>query len=40
MDTKDGREALKIIETLGLDNIVKSKPALGVDDLLLLLNYH
>ncbi|TVY12529.1 hypothetical protein LARI1_G009432 [Lachnellula arida] len=40
MDTNDGKEVLKYIDTFGLDNTVKSKPVLGVDDLLLLLNYH
>jgi hypothetical protein len=29
-----------VIDTFGLDNIIKSKPVLGVDDLLLLLNYY
>ncbi|KAG4427387.1 hypothetical protein IFR05_017130 [Cadophora sp. M221] len=40
MDTNIGKEALKYIDTFGLDNTVKSKPVLGVDDLLLLLNHH
>ncbi|TVY14767.1 hypothetical protein LARI1_G008250 [Lachnellula arida] len=40
MDTNDAKEVLKYIDTFGLDNTVKSKPVLGVDDLLLLLNYH
>ncbi|TVY90451.1 hypothetical protein LAWI1_G007273 [Lachnellula willkommii] len=40
MDTNDGKEALKYIDTFKLDNTVKSKPVLGVDDLLLLLNHH
>ncbi|ESZ91660.1 FluG domain-containing protein [Sclerotinia borealis F-4128] len=29
MDTNDGKEALKYIDTFGLDNTVKSKPVLG-----------
>ncbi|OBT53129.1 hypothetical protein VE04_05757 [Pseudogymnoascus sp. 24MN13] len=40
MDTNDTKEVLKFIDTLGLDRTVKSKPVLGVDDLLLLLNCH
>ncbi|KAF7912284.1 uncharacterized protein EAF01_001305 [Botrytis porri] len=40
MDTNDGKKALKYIDTFGLDNTVKSKPVIGVDDLLLLLNHH
>lgn len=40
IDTNDGKEALKYIDIFGLDNIVKSKPVLGVDDLLLLLNHY
>ncbi|KAK6609654.1 FluG domain-containing protein [Botrytis cinerea] len=30
----------RYIDTFGLDNTVKSKPVIGVDDLLLLLNHH
>ncbi|KAF7944137.1 hypothetical protein EAE96_010541 [Botrytis aclada] len=40
MNTNDGKKALKYIDTFGLDNTVKSKPVIGVDDLLLLLNHH
>jgi len=40
MDTNIGKEALKYIDTFELDNTVKSKPVLGMDDLLLLLNHH
>ncbi|KFY15461.1 hypothetical protein V491_05669 [Pseudogymnoascus sp. VKM F-3775] len=40
IDTNDRKEVLKYIDTLPLDRTVKSKPVLGVDDLLLLLNCH
>ncbi|KFZ11199.1 hypothetical protein V501_04872 [Pseudogymnoascus sp. VKM F-4519 (FW-2642)] len=40
MDSNDRKEVLKYIDTLPLDRNVKSKPVLGVDDLLLLLNCH
>jgi len=40
MDTNDRKEVLKYIDTFGLDNRVRSKPVLGVDDLLLLLHHH
>ncbi|KAG9228633.1 hypothetical protein BJ875DRAFT_489673 [Amylocarpus encephaloides] len=40
VDTNDRKEVLKYVDTLPLDRTVKSKPVLGVDDLLLLLNCH
>ncbi|KFY93086.1 hypothetical protein V500_03919 [Pseudogymnoascus sp. VKM F-4518 (FW-2643)] len=40
IDTNDRKEVLKYVDTLPLDRTVKSKPVLGVDDLLLLLNCH
>ncbi|KAG9238191.1 hypothetical protein BJ875DRAFT_492706 [Amylocarpus encephaloides] len=40
MDTNISKDTLMYIDTFGLDNTVKSKPVLGVDDLLLLLNHH
>ncbi|OAF63116.1 hypothetical protein VC83_00671 [Pseudogymnoascus destructans] len=40
VDTNDRKEVLKYVDTLPPDRTVKSKPVLGVDDLLLLLNCH
>ncbi|KAH7360961.1 hypothetical protein BKA65DRAFT_195900 [Rhexocercosporidium sp. MPI-PUGE-AT-0058] len=39
-DTNIRKEGGPYIDTFGLDNTIKSKPVLGVDDLLLLLNHH
>ncbi|OAF59654.1 hypothetical protein VC83_03943 [Pseudogymnoascus destructans] len=40
MDSNNRKEVLKFIDTLRLDRTVKSKPVLGLDDFLLLLNCH